>query len=308
MYGRVRPLRMLVVALAWGSCFPLLKWGLRGQSVLWFVTWRAALTGLALLGVSLISRRRRAVQAPVFTVSAWGLISALAVLNVALAFAAMGASVTAMAPGIASVLGNAQALLVVLPAWWLFAERPRVLEVVGVAVGLGGLMLAAGPTGAGRGAWLALLSAAAVAAGAVLARRLAAVDVLAVGAGQFLIGAVFLAVAAVLVDGSPVRGWSVSSLVTVVTLAVVGTALPYVLWFTELRRASITAVTSWTLLVPVVGVAASVLAFHEALTARQWIGDAVTVAALALVAQSGRSGTDRLERWQQTGCEICPRA
>lgn len=70
---------------------------------------------------------------------------------------------------------------------------------------------------------------------------------------QFLIGAVFLAVAVALVDGSPVCGWSVTSVVTVVTPAVVGTALPYVLWFTELRRASITAVTSWTLLVPVVG-------------------------------------------------------
>ena len=83
--------------------------------------------------------------------------------------------------------------------------------------------------------------------------RLAAVDVLAVGAGQFLIGALFLAVAVALADGSPVCGWSVTSVVTVVTPAVVGTALPYVLWFTELRRASITAVTSWTLLVRVVG-------------------------------------------------------
>lgn len=306
MNGRVRPWRMLIVALAWGSCFPLLKWGVRGQSMLWFVTWRAALAGLVLLGISLATGQWRVGQARVLTLSTWGLISVLAVLNVALAFAAMGASATTVAPGIASVLGNAQALLVVLPAWWLFAQRPRVWEVVGVAIGLGGLVLAAGPPGAGDGGWLALLSAAAVAAGALLARRLAAVDVLVVGAGQFLIGAVFLAVVAALADGSPVRGWSATSVVTVVTLAVLGTALPYVLWFTELRRASITAVTSWTLLVPVVGVAVSVVAFGELLTARQWIGDAVTVAALALVAQSGRSGNGRLVRWQQTGCQICP--
>lgn len=61
---------------------------------------------------------------------------------------------------------------------------------------------------------------------ALLAHRLAAVDVRAVGAGQFLIGAVFLAVAVALADGSSVRGWSATSVVTVVTLAVVGTALP----------------------------------------------------------------------------------
>lgn len=101
------------------------------------------------------------------------------------------------------MLANAQPLLVVLPAWWLFGERPRPVEVSAVAVGFGGLVLVAAPSGGGRGAGLALLAAAASTAGTLLARRLAGVDLLALGAWQFLFGGAGLAVAASVLEGPP---------------------------------------------------------------------------------------------------------
>ncbi|WP_321189713.1 DMT family transporter [Mycolicibacterium pallens] len=285
--GRVRPMRMVFVALAWGSCFVLLEWGARGGSVLWFVTWRACIAGAVLLGLTLV--RGRGVR-PVTTSSwtLWMLIVALAVLNVVVSFAAMAGSLTGTTTGMAAVLANGQALLVVLPAWWLFGERPSVLELVAVAIGFGGLLLIAVPAGSGRGAWLALLAAGGVTAGALLARRLAGVDILALGAWQFLIGAAMLAGVATAIDGPPRANWSINFVVAVLVLAVGGTALPYVAWFAELRRAPITAVTSWTLLVPVVGVGMSVLILREPVTPEQFIGDATVVAALAIVARSGR--------------------
>lgn len=151
-----------------------------------------------------------------------------------------------------------------------------------------GLLLIAVPAGSGRGAWLALLAAGGVTAGALLARRLAGVDILALGAWQFLIGAAMLAGVATAIDGPPRANWSINFVVAVLVLAVGGTALPYVAWFAELRRAPITAVTSWTLLVPVVGVGMSVLILREPVTPEQFIGDATVVAALAIVARSGR--------------------
>lgn len=300
--GGVRPWRMLVVAVAWGACFPLLDWGVRGGSPLWFVTWRALVAGLALLCVVGVSRNRHPDHTVRLPVQTWSLVGVLAVLNVATAFAAMAESVTAaVTTGVASVLGNAQALLVVLPAWWLFGERPKILEIVGVAVGFGGLMLVAAPAGAGGGAWLALLAAASIAAGTLLARRLAAVDVLVLGAGQFLIGAAILAVIAALVDGSPLHGVTIRFVAGVLVLALPGTALPYVLWFAELRRASITAVTAWTLLVPVVGVALGVVVLKEPLTAGEAIGNTIVVVAMVIVARSGRLPCNRLRCWQQSG-------
>ncbi len=307
--GRVRPWRMLVVVVVWGSCFLLLDWGVRGGSVLWFVTWRALIAALALGSFGLINRRRAAATIPPLSAPTWGLIGVLGMLNVAVAFAAMVASVGAVTTGAASVLGNAQALLVVLPAWWLFGERPRLAEIAGVATGFGGLMLVAGSAGGGRGAWLALLAAAAIAAGALLARRLDAVDVVVVGAGQFLIGGAILAVAAGIADGSPLHGLSVRFVVAAFALALPGTALPYVLWFAELRRASITVVTSWTLLVPVVGVALGALVLGESLSPRQVAGTALVVAAMVLVATSGRRHSERLVCWQQSGCSlVCERS
>jgi probable blue pigment (indigoidine) exporter len=87
-------------------------------------------------------------------------------------------------------------------------------------------------------------------------------------------------------------------------LALPGTALPYVLWFSELRRASITAVTSWTLLVPVVGVVLGVLVLGESWSARQVAGTALVVAAMVLVVNSGRRRSERLACWQQSGCVL----
>jgi probable blue pigment (indigoidine) exporter len=72
-------------------------------------------------------------------------------------------------------------------------------------------------------------------------------------------------------------------------LALGATALPYVLWFAELRRASLTSVTAWTLLVPVVGVVLGVLVLGEGVTLTTGIGDAIVVAALVLVAYSSRT-------------------
>lgn len=280
---------MLVIALAWGSCFVLLDWGLGEVPVLWFVTWRAVIAGLALLAVIAVTQRRRLVFAQLRTPTTVGLIGVLAVMNVTVAFAAMAASADSVTTGVASVLANAQPLLVVLPAWWLFGERPRLTSVAGVAMGFGGLLFIAAPSGSGRGAGLALLAAVGIATGALLARRLAGLDVLVLGVWQFLLGGAVLAVIAAVTDGPPGMQISAQSMAAVLLLGVVGTALPYVLWFTELRRASITAVTAWTLLVPVIGVILGVVVLGERPTPVEILGDAIVVLALAIVVNSERS-------------------
>lgn len=291
--GRARPWRMLVIALAWGSCFVLLDWGLSEAPVLWVVTWRAVIAGMALLAVATLTRRRRLLLTQLLAPSTLGLIGVLAVMNVTVAFAAMAASTTSVTTGVASVLANAQPLLVVLPAWWLFGERPRLAEVAGVALGFGGLLVIAAPSGGGRGAGLALLAAVGIATGALLARRLAHVDVLVLGVWQFLLGGAVLAAIAGLTDGPPGVQLSARSAAAVLLLGVAATAVPYVLWFTELRRASITAVTAWTLLVPVVGVALGVVLLGERPSVLEIIGDAIVVLALAIVVNSERSGARR---------------
>lgn len=284
---------MLVIAGAWGSCFVLLDWGLGGRQVLWSMALRALIAGLALSAAATMSRCRRPQPTEPMTAWTWSLIGVLALMNVTVAFGAMAAATSGVTTGVASVLANAQPLLVVLPAWAMFGERPRWTEIAGVAIGFGGLLLVAVPSGFGSGAGLALLAATGITVGALLARRLGGVDVMVLGAWQFLLGGTMLVVAAFVLDGAPVISWSARFVIALLALALVSTALPYVLWFTELRRASLTAVVSWTLLVPLVGVALGVLVLGERLTAAEVAGAATVVLALVIVANAGRhtSGT-----------------
>nr|WP_280475319.1 DMT family transporter [Nocardia asiatica] len=281
------------MVVAWGSCFVLIVWGIRDAPVLWFAALRALVAGVALL-VAAVVAGRVALLVP-RGLTAWSLIGVLALLNVTVAFGAMFASITGVTTGVAAVLSNSTPLLVVLPAWWLFDDRPRLIEIAGVAVGFGGLLIVAAPSGAGRGGGLALLAAAGIAAGALLARRLSGIDLLVLGAWQFLLGGAALAGLAAVVEGPPTTiVWSSRFALALVVLALAATALPYLLWFGELRRASLTSVTAWTLLVPVVGVALGVAALDEPLTLAGMIGDAIVVAGLAVVAcatRASRTGT-----------------
>ncbi|UGT67946.1 DMT family transporter [Nocardia gipuzkoensis] len=86
--------------------------------------------------------------------------------------------------------------------------------------------------------------------------------------------------------------WSGRFVVALLALGWFATALPYVLWFTELRRASVTAVTAWTLLVPVVGVLRGVIVLGERPTTAQVVGYTIMVAALTVVANSDRHARD----------------
>ena len=63
--------------------------------------------------------------------------------------------------------------------------------------------------------------------------------------------------------------------------------MPYVLWFAELSCASLTAVTAWTLLVPVVGVVLGVVVLDEGITLTTVVSDAIVLASIALVARAG---------------------
>jgi probable blue pigment (indigoidine) exporter len=272
----------------------LIMWGMRDAPLLWFAALRALLAGLFLLAAALLPRHRATATALPRGAVTWALVGVLALMNVTLAFGAMFSSTRGLATGAAAVLSNAAPLLVVLPAWWLYSERPRTIEVGGVALGLGGLLLVAAPAGLGRGAGLALLAAVGITAGALLARRLAEVDLLALGAWQFLLGGVALSGVAAFVEGPPTDiAWSVRFAAVLLALSLGATALPYVLWFGELRRASLTSVTAWTLLVPVVGVLFGVTLLGERVTLTEGLGDTIVIAALLLVTHSSRAGRRR---------------
>lgn len=276
---------MLFVTLAWGLCFLAIRWGLRDATPLWFAALRALLAGAILLSWAVITGRPM-----VRGRRAWLLVSVLGLTNVSVAFAAMFAGTAAAATGVAAVVANSQALLVPLPALWLYRERLPAAGWPGLALGFAGLFLLAAPGGGqASGVLLSLLAAAAITTGTLLSRQLDGLDLVSASGWHLLVGAVPLVVAASAVEGAPRIVWSVRFTGSLLFLAVVGTALAFLVWFGESRRAPLAALASWTLLVPVFAVAAGVFVLGERPTARTGLGIALVAGALAVLTLPARA-------------------
>lgn len=274
--------RMVWITAAWGSCFLFIAWGLRDAPVLWFAALRALTAGAVLVVVSLLQDRPQPRGA-----RAWGWLTLTGLVNVTLAFAAMFAGVAGVATGTAAVLANAQPLLILLPAWWLYGERLSWRTASALVVGFAGLLLVALPGGGGRGAGLSLVAAVAVTAGTLLSRRLAGLDVLAATGWHLLLGGLALAGLALLVEGVPVIAWTPRFVVSLVFLSLFGTAATTVAWFIEARRSRLDALTAWTFLTPVVGLVLAVLVLGERPAGWSAVGLAASLVAM-WVALRGR--------------------
>ncbi|EWT07729.1 hypothetical protein N864_23465 [Intrasporangium chromatireducens Q5-1] len=277
--------RMIWITSVWGACFLFVSWGLRDAPILWFASLRALVAGAALVGFGALQRRPQPRG-----IRAWGWITTAGLVNVTIAFAAMFAGVAGLATGVAAVLANAQPLLILLPAWWLYGEAISHRTAAGLSVGFIGLLLVALPGGGGSGAALSLLSAIAVTGGTLLARRLAGMDLVLATGWHLVIGGVVLAGLALLVDGPAHIEWTPRFLVSLAFLALVGTAATTVAWFHEANRARLDALTSWTFLAPVVGLALAVSVLGERPGGWTATGLAATLTAMWVVLRSGAGG------------------
>lgn len=256
--GRPAPLRMLWITAAFGTCFLLVRWGLRDAPLLWFASLRALLGGSALGLVAVVQRRPLPRSA-----ASWGSIGALGIVNVSLAFAAMFAGIAGLATGTAAVLANAQPLLILVPAWWLYGERVSVRSGIALGVGFGGLVVVALPGGGGSGAMLSLLAAAAVTVGTLMVRRLNRLDVVVVSAAHLLLGGLVLAGAAAVVEGTPDIAWTPRFLAVLLVLGLLVTAATTLAWFVETQRCALSSLTPWMFLVPVFGLIIGTLVLNE---------------------------------------------
>lgn len=284
-----RPWRMLWVTFAWGSCYVAISVGLQDAPMLWLAALRSLIAGAALFLVAGV----RGAARPHGRVT-WLLVVVMGVINVAVAYGTMFGALIGLSTGAASVLANAQPILILLPAWLFFREAPVARTLTAMLVGFTGLMLVAIPSGFGAGTWLALTSAAAVTTGTLIARVVEA-EPLTVAAWQFVIGGVVLAAVAVMFEGLPAVEWSPRLIIALLYLSLVGTAASNVAWIAEAREARLDQLTAWTLLVPVFGILTAVVVLGEEQGTWGWVGILVVMVALILLAVPSR-GRPRLDR------------
>jgi len=274
---------MLWVTASWGACFVAIEWGLRDAPILWFAALRALVAGVALLAVAGLQHR----PAP-SGMRAWSLITILGLVNVTVGFAAMFGGVAGLSTGTAAVLANAQPLLILLPAWWLYGEAVSGRTAGALVVGFAGLLLVAVPGGGGSGAMLSLLAATAITGGTLLARRLRGLDVIVASGWHFVIGGAFLVLVAAVVEGPPVIAWTPRFIAVLGFLSLVGSAAAFVAWFTETLHSRLDVLSALTFLTPVFGIGLAAAVLGERPSGWTAAGLTAVLMAMGVVLRPGR--------------------
>ncbi|MBX9960210.1 MAG: EamA family transporter [Burkholderiaceae bacterium] len=288
-WGRGDWLRALAVVVLWGLNFVIMKVGLQGLSPMLLGALRFTLASLPFL--LFVSRP----SLPWRFLLAYGLAQGLGQFG--LLFWGLHLGMTA---GMASVVMQMQAFFTLLLALPLLGERARVWQWAGLVLGLAGLGAIALAHGEGPGQMtlIGLLLTAGAAfmwACSNIVVRLAARH----GSYEPFPFIVWTSLVPVLPFwawalwaegpqrvGEQLAGLSWGAVASVAYLAWLATLLAYTLWTRLLQRHPAAKVTPFSLLVPVVGLAAAALAFSEIPVFWQWVGTAAVLMGL-VVNQAG---------------------
>ena len=289
-------LRLIVVMVLWAGCFPLITLGLSSAPHLAFASMRAALAGASLLGLAGLLRR------PLPTGRrTWALLGLVGLGSTTLGFLGMFHAAEYVAPGVATVVANAQPLLAAILAHLFLAEKLGWKGALGLVVGFLGIIAIAwpgvlSPTTNGYSLGIAYigLAAAGVATGYVVMKRLAGeVDALVAMGVQLLLGGIPLAILSMFTEDLSAIAWSGNFLLVLVLLAVFVTALAFWLWFTTLEEVGLNRANAFTFLVPIFGLAIGAAFFDERFGWSAIVGGALVVVGIVLVQRADHSALAR---------------
>jgi drug/metabolite transporter (DMT)-like permease len=281
--GRREWTLLLALSVAWGASFFFGKLALAELPPLTIAFARFGLATLALLLVIRVAGLRVRGRWPAFLV--------MGLLNNVIPFCLLIWAQTRITSGTAAILNAATPLFTVLVAHGLTAdERMTPGRVLGTSIGLAGVMVMMGADArAGLSddtpAQLACVGAAvSYAFAGVYGRRFADVPPLVTATGQLTASAAVLLPVVALVD-APWRHAmpGLTTWAALAGIALVSTALAYVLYFRILAAAGATNVLLVTLLIPVTAVVLGVTVLGERLETRQVVGMALIGSGLLVV-------------------------
>ena len=264
-----------IAPVAWGTSYFVTHEFLPAEYPLYGSIIRALPAGLLLLAIT--RQRPRG--------SWWWKAAVLGTLTMGAFFALVYVAAQLLPTSIASTVMAAAPVVMMLLAWAIVAERPRITQLVGAGVGIVGacLMLL---TGVGELNGLGLLASLAAmvmsSLGFVLSKRWSGeIDVTSLTSWQLIAGGVVLIPFAVAAEGAP-PALDVSELLAFAYLSVIGTAVAFVAWFTGLRHLGAGTVGLIGLLNPVTGVLLGTVLAGELLSARQALGIALVLVGVLL--------------------------
>ncbi len=269
----------MVVIIAWGLNFVVIKVGLDGLPPMLLGALRFALVAFPAL---LFVKRP---QLPLRWLIAYGATISLG--QFAFLFEAMAHG---MPPGLASLVLQAQAFFTLFFAALFLGEKLRAASLVGLIVAALGLALigfdGSRPTPL-IAVVLTLCAAAMWAMGNIITRRFGNINLVGLVVWGALIPPIPFFALSLWLEGpalieQSLLHISLHSILALCYLSFVATMLGYSLWSKLLSRYPAGKVAPFSLLVPVIGLASAALLLDERLGRLQWIGGALVMAGLAI--------------------------
>lgn len=261
---------LFALAALWGASFLFIKVAVAEMSPLTLVGARLLFGAMGLLII--VPFRRGIMQG--WNMRLKGFLF-VAIFNAVIPYLTISWGEEYISSGMAAILNATTPLVIVLVSqWWPGGERLTWMRVIGVLVGFLGVGILVGPTvfSTGEstlyllGALAALTGATSYAFGALLAHKmLAGAPELQPAIGQTAMGAVILAPIAgiVLAVQPPTHGPSFWAIVSVLTLALGGTSLAYLIYYWLISRVGPTRTLIVTYLLPCMALVYGAFLLHE---------------------------------------------
>ena len=292
---------LVLIALSWGFNWPAVKLALNEMPI-----WSMRAVGLTAGSVLLLALARASGRSLRVARRQWPALMLAGLLNVTVFNVLTAVAQTLMPTSRAVILAYTMPLWTALLARIFLAERLPPRRRVALALGAAGLAVVLAPlaselgTPALRGAVAAILGAAiAWAGGTIVMKRVGFTsDPLVVTAWQLAIGAVSVFLGAVVFEAGALARFafwptSVSGWAGLLYNCVIGIALSYFLWFGMVARLPASTAAIGVLLVPVVGVTASMALIGEEPSLADGLGFLLITAAVIINAQGPAARGER---------------
>jgi drug/metabolite transporter (DMT)-like permease len=280
--------------LAWGAAYVPSAWLVETWPPILAAGARLALGGVLLLGLLVAMGRSLRPRVGVMAV-AW-----LALTQTVLFYGAVFWGISQDGAGLPAVLANTDPLFVAVLAALFLGEHLTGRQWLGLLVGLVGAAVVVWdgplwPPALSPSALIVVGGALAWSVGTVVAARgvRGRAEPLALAAWQMLAGGAVLLLGGLVGEGAP-EATTPRELGLILLLAVVGSAVPFAMFYVALQRAPAAEVSAWFFLVPVVGVLMAWPLLGETPSAQLVAGMVGVSGGLWLVLGRGAGGRERL--------------
>ena len=289
---------LALLATCWGASYTFIKISVATIPPVTLIAARTLIAGALLLAVL----RVRGVRLP-REPAMWRRFVLQACLNSVLPFTLIAWAERSVDAGLATILNSTSPIFIFLLGLGLGgAEKPTLRRLFGVGAGLAGICLIVGFEalhGLGHSLLAQLgLVAAAVCYGcaAMFGRVFKGLDPMVPAAGSLLSGAAMLLPASLAIDRPWTLAPSAASMLAVLALAVLSTALAFTIYFRLIKTLGPMSTAAQAYLRVPIGVMIGVLFLGETLAPTAWLGLACIMAGVVAMTMPVRGSTASIRR------------